>query len=163
MPPVRSWASGRFGTAEPVWQPCATGYYRSRASQAGSRWLYEHRIRRLDTERVLGILRQPAITVAEAVTEAAVLHLRSLVARLRLANREFHQAEHKLDELCAGLRESTAAAVLSLRPAHGAMRQSCVRCPGSARSPWRHCSPRRPGQSAGGTMPPSGPFLVWLL
>ena len=56
------------------------------------------------------ILRQPAITVAAGVTEAAVLHLRSLVARLRLANREFHQAERKLNELCTTLRESTTAA-----------------------------------------------------
>src|SRR3954469_6874548 len=75
-----------------------------------ARLLHEHRIRRLDAERVLGLLRQPAIPVAEGVTEAAVLHLRSLVARLRLANREFHQAERKLDELCATLRESTAGA-----------------------------------------------------
>src|SRR3954465_2575951 len=74
------------------------------------RLLQEHRIRRLDAERVLGLLRQPAIPVAEGVTEAAVLHLRSLVARLRLANCEFHQAERKLDELCATLRETTAAA-----------------------------------------------------
>src|SRR5919107_1131663 len=71
--------------------------------------LQQHRIRRVDAERALGILRQPAITVAEGVTEAAVLHLRSLVARLRLANREFHQAERKLDELCATLREKAAA------------------------------------------------------
>jgi len=75
-----------------------------------ARLLQQHRIRRVDAERALGILRQPAITVAEGVTEAAVLHLRSLVARLRLANREFHQAERKLDELCATLREQTAAA-----------------------------------------------------
>src|ERR687893_1353040 len=75
-----------------------------------ARLLQQHRIRRVDAERALGILRQPAITVAEGVTEAAVLHLRSLVARLRLANREFHQAERKLDELCATLREKTAAA-----------------------------------------------------
>src|SRR4051812_25195104 len=75
-----------------------------------ARLLHEHRIRRVDAERALGILRQPAIPVAEGVTEAAVLHLRSLVARLRLANREFHQAERKLDELCATLREKTAAA-----------------------------------------------------
>ena len=84
--------------------------------------------RRLDAERVLGILRQPAITVANGVTEAAVLHLRSLVARLRLANREFHQAERKLDELCTTLRDKTAtpksggpcdAAVLSSLPGIG--------------------------------------------
>ena len=68
-----------------------------------ARLLQRHRIRRVDAERVLAILRQRAITVAEGVTEAAVLHLRSLVARLRLANREFHQAERKLNELCATL------------------------------------------------------------
>src|SRR4029078_4586772 len=58
----------------------------------------------------LGFLHHPAIAVAEGVTEAAVLHLRSLVARLRLANREFHQAERKLDELCALLRKGPAGA-----------------------------------------------------
>ena len=93
-----------------------------------ARLLQERRIRRLDAERVLGILRQPAITVANGVTEAAVLHLRSLVARLRLANREFHQAERKLDELCTTLRDKTAtpksggpcdAAVLSSLPGIG--------------------------------------------
>src|SRR3954470_17724656 len=67
-------------------------------------------IRRAEAEQVVGLLRQPAIPVAEGVTEAAVLHLRSLVARLRLANRDFYQAERKLDELCATLRESPAGA-----------------------------------------------------
>ena len=93
-----------------------------------ARLLQEHRIRRLNAERVLDLLRQPAITVAEGVTEAAVLHLRSLVARLRLANREFHQAERKLDELCTNLRDKTSppksggpcdAAVLSSLPGIG--------------------------------------------
>src|SRR3954470_9601176 len=92
-----------------------------------ARLLQQHRIRRLDAEQVVGLLRQPAITAAEGVTEAAVLHLRSLVARLRLANREFYQAERKLDELCATLRESTAgadgappdAAILSSLPGIG--------------------------------------------
>src|SRR3954451_5798373 len=55
-----------------------------------ARLLSRHRIRRLDAASVLGVLLQPAITVAAGVTEAAVLHLRSLVARLRLANTEFH-------------------------------------------------------------------------
>src|SRR3954470_11299119 len=75
-----------------------------------ARLLQEHRIRRLDAEQVVGLLRQRAITVAEGVTEAAVLHLRSLVARLRLANREFHQAGRKLNELCTALSEGAAAA-----------------------------------------------------
>jgi len=68
-----------------------------------ARLLKQHRIRRVDAETALTILRRPAITVAAGVTEAAVLHVRSLVARLRLANREFRQAERKLDELCAAL------------------------------------------------------------
>jgi len=92
-----------------------------------ARLLQEHRIRRVDAERVLGLLRQPAIPVAEGVTEAAVLHVRSLVARLRLASREFHQAERKLDELCTALKEDTIAsgdaprdaAVLSSLPGIG--------------------------------------------
>jgi transposase len=72
--------------------------------------LSQHRIRRLEAASVLGVLRQPAITVAAGVTEAAVLHLRSLVARLRLVNTEFHQAEQKLDELCARLSQDATAA-----------------------------------------------------
>src|SRR3954453_7724638 len=82
-----------------------------------ARLLQRHRIRRVDAKQVVGLLRQPAIPVAEGVTEAAVLHLRSLVARLRLANREFHQAEGKLDELCATLRESTTASGAAPRDA----------------------------------------------
>jgi transposase len=71
--------------------------------------LRRHRIRRLEAADVLEILRQPAMTVAAGVPEAAVLHLRSLIARLRLANAEFCQAEQKLDELCAGLSQNAAA------------------------------------------------------
>src|SRR5215217_4973599 len=66
----------------------------------------QHRIRKLDAPVVRGILRQPAITVAPGVTEAAVLHLCSLVARLRLANQEFHQAARKLKELCTALSQT---------------------------------------------------------
>jgi transposase len=75
-----------------------------------ARLLARHRIRRLDAASVLGVLRQPAITVAAGVTEAAVLHLRSLVARLRLANTELRHAEQKLDELCARLSQDATAA-----------------------------------------------------
>jgi transposase len=72
--------------------------------------LRRHRIRRLEAASVLEVLRQPAITVAAGVTEAAVLHIHSLMARLRLANAEFCQAERKLNELCAGLSQDAAAA-----------------------------------------------------
>jgi len=76
-----------------------------------ARLLKQHRIRKITAETALRILRAPVLKVATGVTEAAVLHLRSLVARLRLANREFRQAERKLDELCAALtRTETAGA-----------------------------------------------------
>lgn len=92
-----------------------------------ARLLEQYRIRREDVETALDILRQPAIKVAAGVTDAAVLHLRSLVARLHLVNRELHQAERKLDELCAALshraetQESVAhdAAILASLPGVG--------------------------------------------
>jgi len=79
-----------------------------------ARLLKQHRIRRIDAEAALGILRQPAIKVAAGVAEAAVLHLRSLIARLRLANCEFHQAERKLGELCTALTQAEPAQDASL-------------------------------------------------
>jgi transposase len=93
-----------------------------------ARLLEQHRIRRVDAQTVLGLLRAPAIKVAAGVTEAAVLHLRSLVARLRLANHEWRAAERKLDELCTtfGRRDAAAdggapcdAAILSSMPGIG--------------------------------------------
>jgi transposase len=70
-----------------------------------ARLLKRHRIRRFDAAAVLDILRRPSLKVADEVTEAAVLHLRSLITLLRLANREFRTAEKKLDELCTALNE----------------------------------------------------------
>jgi transposase len=92
-----------------------------------ARLLKQHRIRKISAETALGILRAPALTVAAGVTEAAVLHLRSLVTRLRLANREFRQADRKLDELCAALVQTEApsetapsdAAILASLPGVG--------------------------------------------
>ena len=74
-----------------------------------ARLLKHHRIRKISAETALGILRAPALTVAAGVTEAAVLHLRSLIARLRLVNREFRQADRKLDDLCAALAQTEAS------------------------------------------------------
>ena len=121
-----------------------------------ARLLKQHRIRRLDAETAIGILRRPAVKVAAGVTEAAVLHLRSLIVRLRLANREFHQAERKLDELCAALSQAAAA-----KGADRTTRPSSPPCPGSAPARSRPCSPRRPGHSAAGTTPRSGPCPAW--
>jgi hypothetical protein len=59
----------------------------------------------VDAETVLRILREPAIKVAEGVAEAASIHIRSLVARLGIVNRELREAERKLDELCIAVSE----------------------------------------------------------
>jgi transposase len=74
------------------------------------RILKQHRIRRVDAETVLRTLREPAIKVADGVTEAATVHMRSLVVRLHVVNRELKRAEPKLDELCADIGEPGPAA-----------------------------------------------------
>ena len=71
--------------------------------------LKRHRIRRVDSETILSTLQQPAIKVAAGVAEAAGVHIRSLVVRLRLVNRELRHAECKLDDLCAALGEEPSA------------------------------------------------------
>ena len=70
------------------------------------RLLKQYRIRRMDAETVLRVLREPAIKVAAGVAEAASIHMRSLVARLRIVNHELREAERKLDELCTAISES---------------------------------------------------------
>jgi transposase len=59
----------------------------------------------MDAETALRILREPAIKVAEGVAEAASIHMRSLVARLRVVNCELREAERKLDEICTAVSE----------------------------------------------------------
>jgi transposase len=68
--------------------------------------LKRHRIRRVDADTVLRTLREPAIKVADGVAEAASIHLRSLVTRLRVVNRELREAEVQLDKLCMTIGES---------------------------------------------------------
>jgi len=45
----------------------------------------------MDAETALGILKEPAIKVADNLAEAASIHLRSLIARLRIVNRELRK------------------------------------------------------------------------
>ena len=67
-------------------------------------------------ETVAHILRQPAIRVADGVAEAAGVHIRSLVTRLHVVNRELQDVEHKLDELCAVIGETMSATAGSAEP-----------------------------------------------
>src|SRR3954465_9653631 len=58
-----------------LWSMAPTPAQAARLREATlARLLRQHRIRKLDAPAVLDILRQPAITVAPGVTEAAVLH-----------------------------------------------------------------------------------------
>jgi transposase len=93
-----------------------------------SRILTRHRIRRFDAASVLDILRKPTIRVAAGVAEAAVLHVRSVIARLQLANQELRAAEKKLDQLlqsriddtgCNQNQEPSDAAILNSLPGIG--------------------------------------------
>jgi transposase len=77
--------------------------------------LKRHRIRRVDADTVLRTLREPAIKVADGVAEAAGIHLRSLVARLRVVNRELREAGVQLDKLCMSIGESEATSGDCLR------------------------------------------------
>jgi transposase len=65
--------------------------------------LKQHRIRRLDAAAVLEVLRQPAVTVAPGTVEAACAHIRSLVERIRLVNRQLKDCHKRLDAICAQL------------------------------------------------------------
>jgi transposase len=83
------------------------------------RLLKQFRIRRINAETVLDTLRQPAIKVAAGIAEAAGAHIRSLIVRLRVVKRELHDAEKKLDELCAGFDASQRDDVAILRSLPG--------------------------------------------
>ncbi len=103
--------------------------------------LKRHRIRRVDAETVLLTLREPAINVAEGVAEAASIHMRSLVARLRVVNPELREAEGKLDKLCMAIGETEAASgeclqrqdimILKSMPGIGRINLAALLCEGS--------------------------------
>lgn len=65
-----------------------------------ARHLKVHRIRRVDADETIRILRQTPITVAGGTTEAAAAHIRAVAVRLKLVNRQIKQAHRQLDALC---------------------------------------------------------------
>jgi len=71
--------------------------------------LKRNRIRRFDAAHVLSVLRRQPVTVAEGTTEAARAHIATLVARIRLLNRQIGNAHRRLDQLTAQLANSTEA------------------------------------------------------
>jgi transposase len=63
--------------------------------------LKRNRIRRFDAAHVLEVLRQPPVHVAAGTIEAASAHLATLIARIRLINRQLKDAHQRLDTLIA--------------------------------------------------------------
>ena len=59
----------------------------------------------LAAAEVLRILRQPALTVAPGTAAAASAHIRAVADRLKLVNRQIHEAHRQLDGLCAKLAQ----------------------------------------------------------
>lgn len=89
--------------------------------------LKRNRVRRFQTEQLLGILRRPPLRVATGTTSAATAHIAILVERLCLINAQRRKALSKLDELCAQLsapdddiqREHPDAVILRSLPGIG--------------------------------------------
>ncbi len=87
-----------------LWQAAPTPDKARRIRQTSvAAILKRNRIRRLDATQVLEILRQPPLAVAAGTAEAARAHIVTLIARIRLINRQIADAHHQLDALTARL------------------------------------------------------------
>jgi transposase len=93
-----------------LWEVVPTPAKARRAHEATiAKLLKRHRIRRFDAAHVLDVLRQPPMQVAAGTVEAATAHIATLLARIRLLNRQLGQAHEKLDALTARLVPSEEA------------------------------------------------------
>jgi len=84
-----------------LWEaaPTPADALRLRASQV-EKLLKGHRIRRIGVAEVIGVLKQAALTVAPGVTEAAVAHIRVLIASIRLFAKQLKESHRQLGKLC---------------------------------------------------------------
>ena len=74
-----------------------------------ARVLKQHRIRRIAAATLRDRLRAPAVKVAPGAAEAAAAHVRLVVKRLVLVNRQIDDARHHLDRLVRQLAEPASA------------------------------------------------------
>ena len=89
-----------------LWKAAPTPQAARRIRPASvSKLLARHRIRKIDGPGALAILRQEPLRVAPGTQEAACAHIRSLIERLGLLNRQIKQANKKLDALCRAIGE----------------------------------------------------------
>jgi transposase len=70
--------------------------------------LGRNRIRKINAQQILDILRQQALYVAPGTAEAATAHIGLLVEQLRLINHQIGECNRRLDALCARLSETPA-------------------------------------------------------
>ncbi len=71
--------------------------------------LKHHRVRRIDAETALRILREPAVSVAPGTAEAAIAQLDVVFAQLAVAAQQLARARREIDRLTAALARSAAA------------------------------------------------------
>jgi transposase len=89
-----------------LWESVPTPERARRVHESSiAKLLKRHRIRRFQAADILARLRQPPIKVAAGSLEAATAHIRTLIPRLRLVNRQIKDAQSQLDRLLAQLAE----------------------------------------------------------
>ena len=89
-----------------LWEVAPTPAKAARLREAQvEKLLKSHRIRRISAAEVLAILKQQALTVAPGVTQAAVAHIRVLIASIRLFAGQLKEVHRQLDKLCRVLAE----------------------------------------------------------
>jgi transposase len=87
-----------------LWEAVPTPDKAARIREATiAKLLKRHRIRRLDAAHVLMVLRKPPLQVTAGTIQAASAHVITLIARIRLINRQLKQAHGQLDALTASL------------------------------------------------------------
>lgn len=67
--------------------------------------LKKNRVRRFDAAGLRKILRRKPLSLAPGTSEAAQAHIRSLIPRLELVNRQIAEVERQIDALCDKLAE----------------------------------------------------------
>jgi transposase len=93
-----------------LWETVPTPAKAARVHQATiAKILKRNRIRRFDAPQVIELLRSPPVQVAPGTTEAATAHVATLLARIRLVNRQIKQAHSRLDSLIARLSPTEEA------------------------------------------------------
>jgi transposase len=87
-----------------LWETVSTPEKAARVRETTiAKVLKRYRIRRFDAADVLDVLRKPSVPVADGTREAASAHVATLIARIRLVNRQLKEAYQHLDVLTARL------------------------------------------------------------